>query len=259
MPLVLVDDQGPIGIATLNNGAKRNCLSNELLAELLEALESFERRRQRAIILRAPRGSPVWSAGFDVRQLPDAGRDPLSYDDPLVRLIRRIQTVPAPVIAMIEGSVWGGACDVALTCDLAVGCPTAAFAMSPARLGLPYNSAGILHFMNVVGPRVAREMFFTARPISAERALALGILNTLVPTEVLETYTMDMARGIADNSPLAIGVMKEQLRILSNSHPISPEAFERLQGLRRRVYDSSDYHEGKQAFLEKRRPVFKGE
>jgi len=259
MPLVIVEDQGPIGIATLNNPQKRNCLSNELLAELLEALDGFEARKRRVILLRATRGAPVWSAGFDVRQLPEAGRDPLSYDDPLVRVIRRIQTVPAPVIAMIEGSVWGGACDVALTCDLAVGCPSASFAMSPAKLGLPYNSAGILHFMNVVGPRVAREMFFTARPIPAERALQLGILNTLVPTEVLESYTLEMARAIADNSPLAIRVMKEQLRILSNSHPISPEAFERLQGLRRRVYDSADYHEGRQAFLEKRRPVFKGE
>jgi methylmalonyl-CoA decarboxylase len=259
MPFVIVEDQGPVGIATLNNPQKRNCLSNELLAELLAALDGFEARKARVILLRAQRGAPVWSAGFDVRQLPDAGRDPLSYDDPLVQVIRRIQTVPAPVIAMIEGGVWGGACDVALTCDLAVGCPTASFAMSPAKLGLPYNSAGILHFMNVVGPRVAREMFFTARPIPAERALQLGILNSLVPTEVLESYTLEMARTIADNSPLAIGVLKEQLRILSNSHPLSPEAFERLQGLRRRVYDSRDYLEGKQAFLEKRRPVFKGE
>jgi len=80
----------------------------------------------------------------------------LAYDDPLERVIRRIQTVRAPVIAMIEGGVYGGACDVALTCDLAVGCPTASFSMSPAKMGVPYNSAGILHFINVVGARVAR-------------------------------------------------------------------------------------------------------
>jgi methylmalonyl-CoA decarboxylase len=258
MPLVIVEDRGPIGIVTLNNPAKRNCLSNELLGELLGTLDAFDERRARVVILRAAAGAPVWSAGFDVRALPEHGRDPLAYDDPLERVIRRIQTVRAPVIAMIEGGVYGGACDVALTCDLAVGCPTASFSMSPAKMGVPYNSAGILHFINVVGARVAREMFFTARPIPAERALVIGLLNHLVPVESLESYTLEVARGIAENSPLAISVLKEQLRILSGARPITPDTFERLQSLRRHVYDSADYTEGRRAFLEKRKPSFTG-
>jgi methylmalonyl-CoA decarboxylase len=256
---VVIEEHGPVGVITLNNPAKRNCLSNALLEELFAALESFEQRHARAIILRAPPRSAVWSAGFDIRELPESGRDPLSYNDPLGLAIRKIQTCPAPVIAMIEGSVWGGACDVVVSCDLAIGCPTASFAMSPAKLGVPYNSAGILHFINVVGTRVAREMFFTARPVTAERALQLGILNSLVPTEVLESYTLDVARGIAENSPLAISVLKEQLRILSGSSPVSPDTFERIQGLRRKVYDSQDYQEGRRAFIEKRKPVFRGQ
>ena len=144
-------------------------------------------------------------------------------------------------------------------CDLAIGCPSASFAITPAKIGVPYNSTGILHFINVVGPRLAREMFFTAQPINAERALQVGILNHLVSTEELERFTTNMALQIACNSPLAITVIKEQLRLLGNSHPLSPETFERIQGLRRKAYDSFDYLEGKNAFYEKRPPKFKGE
>lgn len=247
-----------IAIITLNNPQTRNSLSNDLLKELVDALQLFERHKVRAVIIRAEKGAKVWSSGFDVRELPIPGRDPLSYNDPLEQALRQIQLFPAPVIAMIEGSVWGGACDLSFICDIAIGCPSASFAITPAKIGVPYNSTGILHFINVVGLRMAREMFFTAKPIDAERALRVGILNHLVPAEDLEEFTIAMARQIAENSPLAIGVIKEQLRLLGNSHPLSPETFERIQGLRRRAYDSADYQEGTRAFLEKRKPTFEG-
>jgi len=160
---------------------------------------------------------------------------------------------------MVEGGVWGGACDLATICDLAIGCETASFAITPAKLGVPYNCSGILHFLNLVGPRVAREMFFTAEPIKGQRALEVGILNHLVPLAELESFTFAMAGRIAENSPLAVGVCKEQLRILARSHPISPDTFERIQALRRAVFESADYVEGKKAFLEKRKPVFTGD
>ena len=259
MSLILTSYSERIGTITLNNSSSRNSLSNELLNEFIEALQHMEKRRARAVIIRAQPGVKVWSSGFDIRELPVPGRDPLSYNDPLEQALRAIQLFPAPVIAMIEGSVWGGACDLTFICDLAIGCPSAAFAITPAKIGVPYNSTGILHFINVVGPRLAREMFFTAKPISAERALQVGILNHLVTTEELEHFTLSMALQIAQNSPLAISVIKEQLRLLGNSHPLSPETFERIQGLRRKAYDSADYLEGKNAFYEKRPPRFAGE
>lgn len=259
MPLITTSYSDHIGIITLNNAKTRNSLSNELLNEFIEAIQLMEKRQARALIIRAEKGAKVWSSGFDIRELPVPGRDPLSYNDPLEQLLRVIQLFPAPVIAMIEGSVWGGACDLAFICDIAVGCPSASFAITPAKIGVPYNSTGILHFINVVGPRLAREMFFTAKPIGAERALQVGILNHLVSTDELESFTLSMAQQIACNSPLAISVIKEQLRLLGNSHPLSPETFERIQGLRRKAYDSSDYIEGKNAFYEKRQPKFKGD
>ena len=213
----------------------------------------------RAVVLRARPGARVWSAGLDVKSLPEPGQDPLDYSDPLEHVIRQVEHFPAPVIAMVEGSVWGGACDLATVCDLAIGCETASFAITPAKLGVPYNCSGILHFLNLVGPRVAREMFFTAEPLKAERALAGRHPEPPRPARPAgELHLRDGGR-IAENSPLAVGVCKEQLRILQRSHPISPDTFERIQALRRAVFESADYVEGKKAFLEKRKPVFTGD
>lgn len=258
MSLIQVSLNDAVGTITLNHPEKRNALSNPLLHEMADALDQLVEMKARVVVIRALPGSKVWSAGFDVDELPVPGRDPLSYYDPLEVLIRKIQTMPAPVIAMIEGSVWGGACDLSFICDLAIGCDTATFAMTPAKLGVPYNISGILHFINLVGPRIAREMFFTAQPIDAHRAVEVGILNRLVPLAELEPHTYALAAQIAGNSPLSISVIKEQLRILGNSYPLQPETFERVQGLRRKAYDSQDYVEGRKAFQEKRKPVFRG-
>ena len=259
MAVVHVEVQDLVGILTLDDPERRNCLSVEMLQGLTAGLARLADAKVRVVILRAPPGATVWSAGLDVRSLPEPGRDPLDYQDPLEQVIRQVEHFPAPVIAMVEGGVWGGACDLSFVCDLAIGCETASFAITPAKLGVPYNCSGILHFLNLVGPRVAGEMFFTAEPIKAERAVAVGILNRLVPKGELEAHTLALARRIAQNSPLAVGVIKEQLRILGRSHPVYPETFERIQALRRCVFESADYVEGKKAFLEKRRPVFTGD
>jgi methylmalonyl-CoA decarboxylase len=257
--LTRTEVDGFIGIVTLDHEAKRNALSKRLVDDIIAALEDFRDRKLRAVVLRARPGVKVWSAGHDVDELPLGGRDPLGWDDPLRYLIREIEVFPGPVIAMVEGGVWGGACETVFACDLVVAAPNATFAITPARLGVPYNIVGMLTFLNASSIRIGKEMAFTARPITAERAERLGMINHVVPADDLERFTMEIAQAIAANAPLSIAVMKEQLRILAGAHPMTPQGFERVQGLRRVVYDSHDYQEGIRAFKEKRKPVFRGE
>jgi methylmalonyl-CoA decarboxylase len=259
MQLILLDLKDAMGTITFNNYRRCNALSRDFIQELIRALNELVLQKARVVVLRAEKGARVWSAGHDITEFPSPGQDPLSYYDPLEQAIRAIQHCPAPVIAMLEGSVWGGACELAFVCDLLIGTANTSFAITPARLGVPYNPTGILHIVNMLGMPLAREMLFTAQPISGERAHQAGILNHLVEVSELESFTYEIAARIAANSPISISVMKEQLRIFANALPLSPETFERIQGLRRLVYGSQDYREGQRAFLEKRAPVFTGE
>src|SRR6185312_15357441 len=129
--LILSQIADAIGTITLNQPAKRNALSRALVEEFLAALTDFQKAGARAVIIRAAPDSKVWSAGHDISELP-RGQDPLLYSDPLERLLRAIKTFPAPVIAMVSGSVWGGGTDLALSCDLIIGDESSSFAITPA-------------------------------------------------------------------------------------------------------------------------------
>jgi methylmalonyl-CoA decarboxylase len=256
--VVQTEVQGPVGIITLDDRHKRNAIGARLADSIVAALASLREQNVRIIVIRAAPGMSVWSAGHDISELPQGRRDPLGYDDPLEGLLRAIRTFPAPVLAMVHGTVWGGALDLVLSCDLVTADETASFAITPANLGLPYNTAGLLHFVGRLPINLIKELFFTAAPLDAQKAKECMVVNHLVAADELEAVTMELAGTMAKKSPMAMAVIKEQLRVLTDYQPIAAEVYERLQGLRRRAYDSSDYLEGLRAFAEKRPPVFRG-
>ena len=223
MGLVKGASDGAVGTITLDHPEKHNSLSAALIEELLEALAGLARSGARVIVLRAPRGAKVWSAGHDVRELPTNGRDPLTYHDPLRQAVRAIKETSAPVLAMVEGSVWGGACELVMSCDLVVAAEGATFALTPAKLGVPYDIAGVLNLMQSVSLPVVKEMLFTAQPMPAERALRVGIVNRVVPAEGLEGATAELAAQMTRNSPLVIALLKEELRVLAGAAALNPD------------------------------------
>jgi methylmalonyl-CoA decarboxylase len=224
----------------------------------MDGLDTLVAEGVRVVVVRAAPGSKVWSAGHDINEIPEPRRDPLGYFDALETLLRKIQDCPVPVLAMVEGSVWGGACDLCCSCDIVIAAHGVTFAMTPAKIGIPYNASGLIHFTNLIGVNKAKEMFFTAQPVSVDDAWNNGFVNHVVEVAELEAFTMKTAGTIAANAPLAVQSLKAEFRLLNRGHSIDAETAEQIQALRRRVYDSEDYAEGVRAFKEKRAPQFEG-
>ena len=139
--MLIIDIADSIGTITLDRESRRNALCEEMVQAFVAALASFTAAGVRCVVFRAKPGSKVWSAGHDIDELPAAGLDPLAWRDPLRKLVREIETFSAPVIAMIEGSVWGGACETVFACDLILAATDATFAATPAKL----NEIGRAH------------------------------------------------------------------------------------------------------------------
>lgn len=249
-----------IATITFGNPSKLNALSKCVIDEILDALKLCAEKDVLVVLIKAePNRNNVWSAGHDIFELPEGRRDPLGFFDSIEVLLREIQRYAGPVIAVVRGSVWGAACDLIMTCDLVCSDKTASFAITPAKIGIPYNVTGIMHFINRIGLNRAKEMFYTAGSIDAETAASWGILNHLYESDELDAKVLGIAEQIGRNSPLAVRVIKEQFHCLSETGvAMPPVLFERISGLRRAVYDSQDYAEGIKAFKEKRTPMYVG-
>jgi methylmalonyl-CoA decarboxylase len=252
-------DQGSVRWLTISDPGRRNALSAALLQELHQGIADAENDDVRVLIIASATAQGVWSAGHDITELPGGDRDPLTWDNPLEAALRAIRDAPMPVIAAIDGTVWGGASDLVLTCDLVVAVRTASFAITPVRLGIPYNTAGVSHFVNALPLHIAKEMFFTADPITAEQAAHFGVVNRLVgDVAEMRSAVTALADRIASMAPLAIRAIKAEMTALTEARPMTSDRFEELNALRSRAWTSGDYREGLAAFHERRPAEFTG-
>jgi methylmalonyl-CoA decarboxylase len=246
-----------IGKIVFSNPSRRHALSADLLLALESRLAELAEQRVPVVLLGSGVGQDVWSAGHDLGELAH-DRDPIAYGKPLERVLRAVRAYPGVVIAMVSGSVWGGAVDLAMSCDLVVADRSARFSMTPANIGLPYTTSGLLRFFHNLPIHVLKEMFFCALPLGAERAAHFGVINHLVESNMLEAATLEMARGIAAKAPLAVRAVKEQLRIMEDLQPLPVQALEQIAELRRQACESEDFSEGLEAFSKRRQPQFRG-
>ena len=246
-----------VGRLVFANPARRHALSTDVLNALTDSLARLAAQGLPVVVLTSGVGQEVWSAGFDITEMA-RDRDPLAHGKPLERFLSHVRSYPGVVIAMVSGSVWGGAVDLVMSCDLVIADHSAQFSITPANIGLPYSMSGLLRFMNNVPIHTLKGMFFCAKPLDAERAAHFGVVNQLVDAEILEATTLETARLIARKAPMAIQAVKEQLRILEDDQPVSVQAMERIAELRRQACEGADFTEGLDAFLARRQPRFGG-
>ena len=257
--LVTAETTDDVVELTMRHTDRLNAINHDLAAEIVGALDQAHRDGIRVIILRAEPGVSTWSAGHDIKELPRDGQDPLTWSNSLEKLLRSVRGAPMPIIAAVEGGVWGGACDLVMSCDLVVATTNSTFAITPAKLGVPYNTAGVAHFLAALPVHVVKEMFFTADPIDAQRAFELGVVNRLAqdPADMLEK-THELAHRITQRAPLAVRALKAEIKALTDASPLTSDKFEHLTSLRHSAWHSEDYVEGLLSFDERRSPKFKG-
>jgi enoyl-CoA hydratase/carnithine racemase len=262
--VLLSEQRGHIGIITFNRPAQHNALSPELLDKLCEVLAAWAASGEVRVVILTGAGDKAFSAGYDINAIATVGPEHKASVDnepqqtPFERGLTAVKNFPYPTIAMLNGHCFGGALHMALCCDMRIAADHIAMAMPPAKLGVVYGAEGLAQFIQVLGSAKAREMFFTGRTYKGGQISEMGLAGQLVPAKDLEHTVLAMAEDIALNAPLALRGIKRIMNIVEQ--PILSDAQEReAHELVAGSFRSSDLKEGQAAFLEKRKPVFRGQ
>jgi enoyl-CoA hydratase/carnithine racemase len=244
---ITVELRGEVALLTLCNAAKRNALDPPMLAAIADALARLPGEGARAAVITGE-GERAFSSGFDIAALSDA-----AGGDPLAAALDAVAGGALPVIAALNGLAVGGGCELAATCDLRVAHAGVTLAMPPVRLGIVYSPRGLLRFVSLIGASRTRELFLTAAPVDAARALAWGLVDHVVAPEEVVPKALALAGEIARGAPLAVRGTRAILERL-----LAPAADAELDELVRRAWTSDDAREARAAFREKRPPRFTG-
>lgn len=260
--LLLVQKENNICMLTLNRPEKQNSLSIELI-ELLESSlrELAQDDGVRTVILRGA-GDKAFCSGFDIGSLPTSSKGNLNERlktlDPVDSLLQSLVSFPIPIIAMLNGFAFGLGCELAICCDLRIGAEDIRMGMPPAKLGLVYQWTGLQRFIQSIGLQSSKEMFFTGRAYKGKRIKELGLVDYFVSRGKLEEFTYNLAEEIAGNAPLALKGTKKIMDMLLRTNQLDETQIKEAQSLFKESLFSEDMQEGQAAFLEKRKPRFKG-
>ena len=256
---MLAEKDGAVGRIIFNNPARHNAVSLDMWQAVAQIMDDFEADPAIRVIVVTGAGGKAFVSGADISEFKEkrANEEAAAAYSKISEASRlKLQETLKPTIAMIRGYCIGGGLATALACDIRIAAEGSRFGIPAARLGLGYAYDGIKKLIDVVGPAYAREIFYAARQFSAVEALGMGLINRLVPEGELEGYVKNYCDTIAANAPLTIRAAKQIVR-----EALKDES-KRDMALCQRVVDecfaSEDYTEGRTAFMEKRRPVFKG-
>ncbi|MFQ5837262.1 MAG: enoyl-CoA hydratase/isomerase family protein [Thermoplasmata archaeon] len=253
---ILVDREGPLAFITFNRPKVLNAMNQRTKEEVLSALEELEADDGVKVVIFRGAGEKAFVAGADVKEF--VGRRPIDQREDRRQLgfYEAIAAFPKPVIAMIRGYCLGGGCELILACDIRVASGDAKIGQPEINLGLIPGGGGSQRLPRLVGEGKALQLILTGDMISGEEAKAIGLVEEVYPAEELEERTREMAMRIAGKSPIALRLAKEAVRAASNMNLTAGLEYEAT--LFSLLFSTEDKEEGVKAFLEKRKPSFKG-
>lgn len=251
---ILVETRGRVGLITLNRPQALNALNNQLMNELMDSLASFDKNENiGAIVITG--SEKAFAAGADIKEMADKSALEMTTADH-VAVFGRIRTIQKPVIAAVSGWALGGGCEVALSCDMIVASESAKFGLPEVTIGVIPGAGGTQRLVRAAGKAFAMEMILNDRKLNAQEALQYGLVNRVVPVSDYFNEAMKLADEIASRAPLAVRAAKKMINA-SYELSLSDGLAEEKQTFYN-LFATEDQKEGMSAFMEKRKPDWKG-
>jgi enoyl-CoA hydratase/carnithine racemase len=254
-----VEKRGAVGWIVFDQPAKRNAINGAMWRGIAPAIARFEEDPEVRCVAFRGAGTEAFASGADISEFEEIRAQKASvaeYDDLLDQVLHAIQDSRKPSVAMIFGFCMGGGMAIALACDLRFAAEGSRFGIPAARLGIIYDFDAVRQLVDLVGPAHAKDILYSARALRADEAFRIGLIQRLTPAPDLEKETLDYLKTVAANAPLSLRGAKAQMAAIFDGANAMHR--EQMQTARLETFDSEDYKEGTQAFLEKRPPRFTG-
>jgi enoyl-CoA hydratase len=252
--MILTETRGRVGLITLNRPQAMNALNNQLMREVMDALDVFDKNDEvGAMVITG--NEKAFAAGADIKEM--AGKNiQQMMDTDHVAVFGRIRTIRKPVIAAVSGWALGGGCEIAISCDMIIASESAVFGQPEINIGVIPGAGGTQRLARALGKALAMEMILNDRRLTAQEALQHGLVNRVVPVDAYLDEALKLAEAIASRAPIAVRAAKKMInqayeRTLAEGLAEEKQVFYNL-------FSTQDQKEGMQAFVEKRQPAWKG-